>query len=186
MIPHEDNDIKALFLDRDGVVNIEKQYVYRKEDVEFVDGIFDLCRRAIAAGYRVIVITNQSGIARGFYSEQAFHELTAWMKTEFARRGIEIAAVYYCPYHPDEGIGKYHAESFDRKPNPGMILRAARDFELDLGQCILVGDRARDLQAAAAAGVGCKILYRTEHSEPEAIRGADRVVDRLDEILKTG
>jgi len=177
---------KALFLDRDGVVNVEKQYVHRREDFEFVAGVFDLCRRARAQGYLVIVITNQSGIARGYYSEQAFLELSDWMRGEFARRGIDVAGVYYCPYHPEVGIEKYRADSFDRKPNPGMILRAARDFDLDLPQCILIGDRACDIQAAAAAGVGCKILYRTSYAEPDAAAGADRVIAGLDEVLSAG
>jgi D-glycero-D-manno-heptose 1,7-bisphosphate phosphatase len=174
---------KALFLDRDGVVNVERHYVHRTEDFEFVEGIFELCRRARELGYLLIIITNQSGIARGYYGEDDFHALTAWMKGQFGRQGIDIAAVYYSPFHPEAGIGGYRAESFDRKPNPGMILRAARDFDLDLTQCILVGDRACDMQAAMAAGVGMKVLYRTAHGEPEAARGADRVVDRLEQVL---
>jgi D-glycero-D-manno-heptose 1,7-bisphosphate phosphatase len=177
---------KALFLDRDGVVNLEKHYVHRVEDFEFVDGIFELCRRAREQGYLLIVITNQSGIARGYYGEDDFQALTAWMKAQFGRRGIDVAAVYYCPFHPEAAIGRYRADSFDRKPNPGMILRAARDFDLDLPQCILVGDRAGDMQAAAAAGVGLKVLYRTAHAEPGAARGADRVVDRLGQVLAPG
>ena len=175
---------KALFLDRDGVVNVEKHYVHTQADFEFVDGIFDLCHRAQARGYLLIIITNQSGIARGYYSEQTFLDLSDWMKGEFVRRGVAIAAVYYCPYHPDAGIAKYRADSFDRKPNPGMILRAARDFDLDLPQCILIGDRACDVQAAAAAGVGCKILYRTPYAEPDAAAGADRVIAGLSEIFE--
>lgn len=175
---------KALFLDRDGVVNVERHYVHRREDFEFVDGIFELCSRARAQSYLLIVITNQSGIARGYYSEADFRHLTAWMTQEFGRRGIDIAAVYYCPFHPQAGIGRYRAESFERKPAPGMILRAARDFDLDLTQCILIGDRACDMQAATAAGVGLKVLYRTSNAEPGAALGADRVVDRLDQILK--
>jgi D,D-heptose 1,7-bisphosphate phosphatase len=174
---------KALFLDRDGVVNVEKCYVHRKEDFDFLEGIFDLCRVAQSRGYLLIIITNQSGIARGYYSEETFHELTTWMRGEFARRGIVIAAIYYCPYHPEAGIGKYRADSFDRKPAPGMLLRAARDFDLDLPQCILIGDRACDMQAAAAAGVGCKILLRTPHTEPEAAAAADRTIDRLTEVF---
>lgn len=174
---------KALFLDRDGVINVEKDYVHRIEDFEFVDGIFELCREAQAQGYLPVVITNQSGIGRGYYSEAEFQALTAWMNAEFARRGVRIARVYHCPYHPDQGIGDYRAESFDRKPNPGMILRAAADLELDLTRCVLVGDRLSDMQAAQSAGVGCRILFRTARSEPEAERLAHRVVERLSGIL---
>lgn len=179
----ERNTAKALFLDRDGVINVERDYVHRIEDFEFVDGIFDLCREAQAQGYLLVVVTNQSGIGRGYYTEEAFQALTAWMNAEFARHGARIARVYHCPYHPDAGVGEYRAESFDRKPNPGMILRAARDLGLDLAQCVLVGDRLSDMQAAEAAGVGCRILFRTERSEPEAERLADRVADGLSGIL---
>lgn len=174
---------KALFLDRDGVINREKDYVHRVEDFEFVDGIFELCRAAQAQGYLPVVITNQSGIGRGYYSEAQFQELTAWMKREFALHGVEIARVYHCPYHPDAGIGEYRAESFDRKPNPGMILRAEQDLDLDLARSVLVGDRKSDMQAGEAAGVGCRVLLRTGHSEPGAERLAHRVVERLTDVL---
>ncbi|MDR2876541.1 MAG: D-glycero-beta-D-manno-heptose 1,7-bisphosphate 7-phosphatase [Chromatiales bacterium] len=180
---HAGSLAKALFLDRDGVINVEKDYVHRIEDFEFVDGIFELCRAAQARGYLLVVITNQSGIGRGYYSEAQFQELTAWMKNEFSREGVEITRVYHCPYHPDSGIGEYRMESFDRKPNPGMILRAERDLGLDLARSILVGDRVSDMQAAEAAGIGCRVLLRTAHSEPGAARCAQRVVEHLSEVL---
>src|SRR5690606_761665 len=108
----------------DGVINVEKDYVHRIEAFEFVDGIFALGREAMRRGYELVVITNQSGIGRGYYSEADFQALTAWMKEQFAREGVTIAAVYHCPYHPSEGVGEYRMDSFDRKPNPGMLLRA--------------------------------------------------------------
>jgi len=116
---------KALILDRDGVVNLDKDYVYRIEDFEFIDGIFNLCRDAAAQGYLIFIITNQSGIGRGYYTEADFHALTDWMKARFHEEGVTITQVYFCPYHPVHGIGKYKQDSNDRKPNPGMILRAA-------------------------------------------------------------
>jgi D-glycero-D-manno-heptose 1,7-bisphosphate phosphatase len=143
---------RALFLDRDGVVNEEVGYLHRTEDVRWVAGIVPLCRTAQSLGYKLVVVTNQSGIARGLYSEAQFQSLMSWMRAELAGRGITLDGVYYCPYHP-EGIGEYCREHEDRKPSPGMLLRAARDLELDLAQSILVGDRCSDLAAAHAAGL---------------------------------
>jgi len=145
---------KALFLDRDGVINVEKHYVYRIEDFEFMPGIFELCSTAMRLGYRLIVITNQAGIARGFYNEADFQRLTDWMLQAFRAQGIEIDRVYHCPYHPTAGIGEFRRESFDRKPNPGMILKAQRDFNLDLSRCALIGDKYSDIEAGRAAEVG--------------------------------
>lgn len=150
---------KALFLDRDGVINVEKNYVHRIEDFEFMPGIFDLCTTASGLGFRLIVITNQAGIARGYYTEEDFQRLTDWMLGEFKRHGVEIDRVYHCPYHPTAGIGEYRQESFHRKPNPGMILQAKKDFRLDLSNCILVGDKESDLEAGRAAGVGHNLKF---------------------------
>jgi len=174
---------RALILDRDGVVNIDKDYVHTIEEFEFVDGVFELCRMAVEQGYRVIVITNQSGIGRGYYTEDDFHALTDWMKTQFAAERIAIAQVYYCPYHPVHGIGKYKADSYDRKPNPGMILKAVRDFDLDLPNCILVGDRESDMKAAQTAGIGHKVLYRPEDIGDVAPTRADYIVSDLTTVL---
>ena len=148
----------ALFLDRDGVINIEKNYVHRIGDFEFVDGIFGLCRHAMDADMAIVVITNQAGIGRGYYTEEQFWALTDWMCAQFSEQGIKIDAVYFCPFHPEGGIGSYRCDSYDRKPNPGMILRAQADLSLDLGQSILVGDKASDIMAARAAGIGCAVL----------------------------
>lgn len=148
----------ALFLDRDGVINVEKNYVHRIEDFEFIDGIFDLCRGATAAGMAVVVVTNQAGIGRGHYSVDQFLVLTEWMCGRFSDAGVEIDAVYYCPHHPDHGLGKYRTDSFDRKPNPGMILRARDELNLSLENSVLVGDKASDIAAARAASVGRAVL----------------------------
>lgn len=174
---------KALILDRDGVVNIDKDYVHRIEDFEFIDGVFDLCRMAVEQGYLIIVITNQSGIGRGYYTEADFHALNDWMKGQFAGEGVAISQVYYCPYHPVHGVGKYKADSYDRKPNPGMILQAARDFDLDLSDCILVGDRESDMKAAQTAGIGHKVMYRTDEDGDDAPTRADYVVSDLKTVL---
>ncbi|MCC6206721.1 MAG: HAD family hydrolase [Gammaproteobacteria bacterium] len=174
---------KALILDRDGVVNLDKDYVYRIEDFEFIDGVFDLCRDAAAQGYLILIITNQSGIGRGYYTEEDFHVLTGWMKARFEEEGVTVAQVYFCPHHPVHGIGKYKQDSYDRKPNPGMILKAAQDFDLDLSNCILVGDRESDMKAARTAGVGHTVLYRPEE-EPDIQTRADYVISDLGTVLE--
>ncbi|MDP1774220.1 MAG: HAD family hydrolase [Methylobacter sp.] len=153
----------ALFLDRDGIINVETNYVYRIDDFVFIDGIFDLCRNAMAVGMAIVVVTNQAGIGRGYYTEAQFHELSNWMCERFAEEGVAIDAVYYCPYHAVYGIGKYKVDSFDRKPNPGMILRARDELELLLEDSILIGDKASDIAAARAAKVGRAVLMASEH-----------------------
>ena len=150
---------RALFLDRDGVINIDHGYVYRQDQFEFVNGIFDLCRKAVALDYLVFVVTNQAGIGRGYFTEKQFHELTAWMCQAFLVQGIKIERVYFCPFHPEHGVGDYKRESSFRKPGPGMLLEAARDYGLDLASSVLVGDKETDIAAGLAAGVGRNVLY---------------------------
>lgn len=144
---------KALFIDRDGVINVDKVHVYRKEDFEFNEGIFELCRKYMEGGYLIIVITNQAGIAKGLYGEKDFDILTRWMLEQFSGQGIEISGVYHCPHHPD-----YTGPCQCRKPEPGMILRAVRDFDLDIAECLLIGDKETDLEAGRRAGIPEKNL----------------------------
>jgi D-glycero-D-manno-heptose 1,7-bisphosphate phosphatase len=151
---------KALFLDRDGVINVDYGYVHRRDQFVFIDGIFELSRRAKQSGYLIFVVTNQAGIARGVYTEHDFRDLTMWMCEEFQREGASIEKVYYCPYHPEHGIGEYKRESSCRKPNPGMILAAVREFGVSLTPSVLVGDKDSDIEAGVSAGVGCNVLFR--------------------------
>jgi len=148
---------KALFLDRDGVINKEKNYVFKIEDFEFIDGIFDFCEYFRKKGYLIFVITNQAGIARGFYSHEDFSALTDWMVAQFAQRNIYISRVYYCPHHPD-----ITGPCDCRKPNPGMILQAANEFDLNLSESILVGDCSHDLKAGENAGILKNYLFREQ------------------------
>ncbi len=150
---------RALFLDRDGVINHDSGYTSNVENFRFIDGIFDLCRTARQSGYLLIVVTNQAGIGRGYYSEQDFFRLTKWMCERFEAEGAPITDVFYCPYHPEHGIGYYKIDSLDRKPNPGMLLRAAEKHGLDLGRSIMIGDKDSDMQAASKAGVGVRCHY---------------------------
>lgn len=140
-------------MDRDGVINVDCGYVYRIEDFKFVDGIFDLCRAFLKSGYQIFVITNQSGIARGYYTKKDYDKLTNWMLYEFHKRQINITEVYACPYHPEGVVTEYAKESPDRKPYPGMILKAAKKYDIDLEQSVLIGDRDSDIEAGKAAGI---------------------------------
>lgn len=153
-------DRPALFLDRDGVINIDHAYVSNAEDFEFVDGIFDLCQVAQQLGFFIFVVTNQAGIGRGYYTEEDFLNLTEWMCGVFKAHGVDVAKVYFCPFHSEHGVGHYKKASDCRKPAPGMILQAEKEFNIDLAKSVLVGDKETDVLAGIAAGVGCNLLYR--------------------------
>jgi D-glycero-D-manno-heptose 1,7-bisphosphate phosphatase len=153
---------RALFLDRDGVINHDAGYTSNAKDFKFIDGIFDLCRAAKQSGYLLIVITNQAGIGRGYYSEQEFFTLSEWMCQRFVEEDAAITDIFFCPYHPEHGVGPYKKDSFNRKPNPGMLLQAAEKYRIDLGHSIMIGDKDSDMQAAKNAGVGGRCHYLTE------------------------
>ena len=176
------NRSRALFLDRDGVINVNYGYVHLVNNFEFIDGIFDLVRTAHANDFKIVVITNQSGIGRGLYSEQQFHQLTSWMCKEFLNAGVPIEKVYFSPYHPTEGIGKYKKDDFSRKPNPGMILQAQHELDLNLSDSILIGDKDSDIQAGMAAGIGLNILF--DYERPlEKIAQKSHVINSLCDAL---
>lgn len=145
---------RALFLDRDGVINVNHGYVHTAAATDFVPGAFDLVAAARAAGLAPVVVTNQAGIARGLYTQAQFLEYTRWLHGEFARRGAALLATYYCPHHPSAGIGEYRIDCECRKPAPGMLSCAARDLALDMPSSLLIGDQDSDIDAARAAGVG--------------------------------
>lgn len=140
---------KALFLDRDGTINVDHGYVSRIADFEFIPGIFDLCARAHELGYLIIIITNQSGIARGYYTEDDYRRLTEHMVAEFAARGIAIADVLHCPL----------LDGPMRKPEPGLFLLAQQKHGIDMAASISVGDKPRDIEAAQRAGCGRNFLF---------------------------
>jgi len=172
----------ALFLDRDGVINIDHAYVYKQEDFQFVDGIFELCRTAKTQGYLIFVVTNQAGIGRGFYSEQEFNQLTAWMCQVFTAHNANIDKVYFCPHHPEYGIGQYRIDSPMRKPNPGMILAAQHEFNVDLAASLLIGDKESDIEAGINAGIGCNLLLRPKRQSPLSTQ-ANAVIEHLAQAL---
>lgn len=165
---------KALFLDRDGVINVDHGYVYRAEQVEFRAGIFELVRQARALGYRVVVVTNQAGIGRGYYTEDDFQRLSAWMLAEFEARGAPLDRIYHCPDHPEFGIGEYRRESTHRKPAPGMLLQARDELGLSLEQSVMVGDKESDIEAGLRAGLRCNILVTESETAAEVVRQHSR------------
>ncbi|MBQ8750301.1 MAG: HAD family hydrolase [Alphaproteobacteria bacterium] len=146
---------KALFLDRDGTINIDYGYVYQPEKFDFIDGIFELCKKAQDKGYLIIVITNQSGIARGYYTDNDFHILNKYMVDEFAKHNITITDVFYCP----------DLEGERRKPNCKMFIEAKEKYNIDMSLSISLGDKERDVEAGKKAGVGKNFLFNNSYAE---------------------
>ncbi|WP_321778888.1 D-glycero-beta-D-manno-heptose 1,7-bisphosphate 7-phosphatase [Sulfurimonas sp.] len=166
---------KALFLDRDGVINIEKDYLYKIEDFEFICGIFELCKYYQNLGYIIIVVTNQSGIAREYYDKNDFNRLTSWMIDEFLKKDIKIKKVYYCPHHPN-----ISGTCDCRKPKSGMLIEAKNDFDIDLKNSILIGDKERDIEAGLNAGLLTTYLF-DEYSSI-SVSKATKIINKFEEI----
>lgn len=144
----------ALFLDRDGVLNVDKGYVSRVEDFEWVEGARECVKAFNDRGWWVFVVTNQSGIARGYYTEDDMRALHDHMSAELANTGAHIDRFYHCPFHEAGEIARYRKDSFDRKPKPGMLMSAMADFPVAREKSFLIGDKQTDIEAAHAAGVG--------------------------------
>ncbi|WP_294966423.1 D-glycero-beta-D-manno-heptose 1,7-bisphosphate 7-phosphatase [Sulfurimonas sp.] len=166
---------KALFLDRDGVINVEKDYIYKIEDFEFIDGIFELCKYYTNLGFLIVVVTNQSGIARNFYTENDFDILTSWMLKEFLSHEIDVKKVYFCPHHPD-----ISGQCTCRKPNPGMLLQASKELEIDLKKSIIIGDKERDILAGINAGLTNTYLF--DESNTIKVSQAGEIISKLEDI----
>jgi len=172
---------RAVFLDRDGTINLEKEYLYRIDEFEFVPGAPEAIRLLNEAGFMVVVVTNQSGVARGYYTEEDVETLHRYISRELARHGARIDAWMYCPHHPS-GRGSYSLSCSCRKPMPGMLLEAARRFTIDLEQSVMIGDKLADVEAALAAG--CRpILVRSGYGAEEELRAPDGV-EVYDDLLR--
>ena len=150
---------KALFLDRDGVINIDTGYVHKIDGYEFQEGIFALCRWFQKAGYLIIVVTNQSGVARGYFTEEDYYRLNDFMLSRFREEGVEITRVYSCFHHPD-GREPYNKECENRKPGPGSFMKARDEFHIDMAESLMIGDRPSDIIASSAAGVGKNFILK--------------------------
>jgi D-glycero-D-manno-heptose 1,7-bisphosphate phosphatase len=167
---------RAAFIDRDGVINADHGYVHRIDRFELLPGVPAALRRLKAAGFLLIVVTNQSGIARGLFTEADYLGLTQHLRDILAGQGAQLDAVYHCPHLPDASVAAYRAQCDCRKPNPGMILRGIAEFGIDPARSMLIGDKTSDIQAGRAAGVGWCCLVAAEDSDGS---GADLVAPDL-------
>jgi D-glycero-D-manno-heptose 1,7-bisphosphate phosphatase len=165
----------AAFLDRDGVLNEDLGYVHRVADFHWLPGAVAACRRLQGAGFALVVVTNQSGVARGLYTLADVEQLHAHMAQQLEAQGVKLTGVYACPHHPDGLPGEYRLACDCRKPQPGMLLQAMREHSLNPAQSVLFGDRASDLQAGQAAGVEQRFLVGPE----QALRDLAAAVNQL-------
>lgn len=152
----------AAFLDRDGVLNVDTGYPHLIESFQPIPGAVDAVAALNAHGYRVIVVSNQSGVARGYFSEQAVQEFNQYLQHYYAERGARIDAFYYCPFHPDAVVEQYRCDHEERKPRPGMIERALREHPIDRARSFMLGDKESDIQAGQAAQIE-SFLFKKEN-----------------------
>lgn len=179
-----DKPIHAAFLDRDGVINFDAGYVHSWSDFHFLPGVIEALHDLQALGYHLIIITNQSGIARGMYSETDYQLLTKRLKDALSEQGVTLTAVYHCPHHPHALISDYRVNCDCRKPHPGLIQQALRDFDIDLTTSILVGDKPTDIEAGAAAGVGRRFIVRCNGEDDfPPVSNADAYFDNLSQCV---
>ena len=165
-------NLKAIFLDRDGVINKETNYLYKIKDFEFIDGVFDACQYFQKLDYKIIIITNQSGIERGYYSDADFQKLTKWMFLEFKKNKIEILDIFYCPHSPETFCNC-------RKPKPGLIIKAKEKHKINMQNSWFIGDKEVDITAANAAGVLKTVLVRSGHKIDESNSKAKYFLDSI-------
>ncbi len=166
----------AAFLDRDGVLNQDLGYVHRVADFHWLPGAVQACRRLQEAGYALVVVTNQSGVARGLYTLADVETLHAHMKAELAKASVQLTDVYACPHLPGGTLAAYSLDCDCRKPRPGMLLQAMREHDLDPSRSVLFGDKSSDLQAGAAAGVARGYLVGEGQPLPDLASAVDQLL----------
>lgn len=175
---------KAAFIDRDGVINVDRAYVHRIEDFQLIPGAVEAMGRLQQAGYLLVLITNQSGIARGLFTEADYHRLDGYIRERLAQSGVSLDSVQYCPHLPNAQVTEYRRDCECRKPRPGMILTAATELDIDLARSFLVGDRKSDIDAGHAAGVGRCFLVRSGQRLSDAdLLLADAIYDDLGQCV---
>lgn len=157
---------KVVFLDRDGVINVDTGYLYRVQDLDYVPYFFDMARFFAEQGYSFVIVTNQSGIGRGYYSEQDLHKLMAHISKDFEARNLNLLAYYYCPHHPKAKINEFRTNCSCRKPGTEMVLRATSEHALDLSEAVMIGDNISDVQCGDRAGVGLNIWISGKKTWP--------------------
>ena len=168
---------KTIFLDRDGVINKEVNYLHKIDDFEFIEGIFEACDYLQSIGYSIIIVTNQSGIARNYYKDEDFNILTDWMIAEFKKNNIDILDIYYCPHGPNSKCNC-------RKPKPGLLLEAKIQHNIDMKNSWMIGDKEDDIQAAMYAGIKNTVLVRSGHNVDESNSKAMFFLDSIKDIKR--
>ncbi|MFI8417525.1 D-glycero-beta-D-manno-heptose 1,7-bisphosphate 7-phosphatase [Serratia sp. NPDC078593] len=177
--------VPAIFLDRDGTINVDHGYVHEIDNFQFIDGVIDACRELKQMGFALVLVTNQSGIARGMFSEDQFMQLTEWMDWSLADRGVDLDGIYFCPHLSDAPVVEYRQNCDCRKPQAGMLLQAQKELDIDMSASYMVGDKVEDMLAAASAGVGTKVLVRSgKPVTQEGENQADWVLNSLAELPK--
>ena len=175
---------KVIFLDRDGTINVEKSYLHKWEDFEFEKNAIEGLKKLKNLGYEFIVVTNQSGIGRGYYTEEDLVTLNNQMTKKLKEFGIEILECFYCPHHPEKGIGKYKVDCNCRKPNPGMLLEGIKKYDVDIENSFMIGDKKGDLEAGKKAGLK-SILVLTGYGKKieEEVKGNYLIAKDLLEVV---
>ena len=168
--------MKVIFLDRDGVINKEVGYLHKIEDFEFINGVFDACQYFQSLGYQIIIVTNQSGIERGYYTKDDFHIVTDWMLRQFKYHGIEILDIFYCPHGPESGCDC-------RKPKAGMFVQANNKYHIDMLNSWMIGDKEADIKAANAAGILNTVLVKSGHNIDEKNSKAKFILDSIKQVV---
>jgi D-glycero-D-manno-heptose 1,7-bisphosphate phosphatase len=166
--------IKTIFLDRDGVINKEIGYLHKIEDFKFINGVFEACQHYEQLGYKIVIVTNQSGISRGYYSEDDFRKITDWMITQFNKNNIQILDTFHCPHSP---ISKCDC----RKPKPGMLLEAKKKYNINMLESWMIGDKETDITAAISSGINNTILVKSGHKINEADSRAKFIIDSINQ-----
>ena len=164
--------IKTIFLDRDGVINKEVNYLHKIENFEFIEGIFDACLYFQNLEYKIIIISNQSGISRGYFNENDYKNLTEWMLNQFDKRSVSILDIFYCPHEPESKCNC-------RKPKPGIFIDAKTKYDISMKDSWMIGDSESDIQAANTAEISNTVLIRSGHSIDESTSKSKYIIDSI-------
>ncbi|MGB9098769.1 D-glycero-beta-D-manno-heptose 1,7-bisphosphate 7-phosphatase [Erwinia sp.] len=175
--------VPAIFLDRDGTMNEDHGYVHEIDNFQFIEGAIEAMHELKKMGFALVMVTNQSGIARGIFTEDTFMQLTEWMDWSLADREVDLDGIYFCPHHPEAVIEEYRQQCDCRKPEPGMLLSAQKELNIDMAASYMVGDKIDDMLAGKAAGVGIKVLVRSgKPITEEGEKAADWVINSLADL----